>query len=121
MNNDRFKFRVWTDNGYINNGIALIGNTSHDTLIACQGNSIIEQCTGLRDKNGSLIYEGDLCIDFYMGKKRTSEIVFHHGRLCVKSLEDFDNWNYADLWQWVYPKSKIEIIGNIHENSGVAE
>ena len=109
MNNDRFKFRVWTDNGYINNGIALIGNTSHDTLIACQGNSIIEQCTGLRDKNGTLIYEGDIIE--VENQDRDKHIVRWDdtdGSFCVRGYR-------------LSQMNNIEIIGNIHENSGVAK
>lgn len=61
MSNDRYKFRVWDNlhQDYLPEGVLIDGrtgkvagtNTEHYT---------IEQCTGLKDINGKLIYEGDV-------------------------------------------------------------
>lgn len=69
MNNDRFKFRVWDCliNEYRKEGTIQLSGNGQPFII--DGNMqpediddvIIEQCTGLTDKNGRLIFEGDRC------------------------------------------------------------
>jgi uncharacterized phage protein (TIGR01671 family) len=68
MNNDRFKFRVWDCliNEYRKEGTVQLSGNGQPFIIDGNmqpqdiDNVIIEQCTGLTDKNGKLIYEGDI-------------------------------------------------------------
>lgn len=81
-------------------------------------NFIIEQSTGLKDKNGEMIYEGDIVLDCYDGddafivewdKDTASFILTDTEHILNVSFDNF------------YPDKDLEIIGNIHENKELLE
>lgn len=127
--NDRFKFRVWTKvkNDFVkdffitqNNGV-LITDEIGKTYINDNPNYILMQCTGLIDKNGKLIYEGDivkykdevydLCIGRIQWDNAHYELQYYTGEkygwfshiLCLKHIKN------------------VEVIGNIYENPELLE
>ncbi len=119
-NLDRFKFRVW-DKGFkqyfkevslSDNGDLRIYDGQWMTVpYGTNANATIEQCTGLRDCTGELIYEGDIikCPDgdiwqVYYDKDWAAYIAA--GRTS-KNLDELD-----------YP---LEKIGNIYQNPELVE
>lgn len=112
---DRFKFRAYCqfyngEYGYVyfdvNKGLQeVLGDDFVKTYVIK-----IEQCTGLKDKNGKLIFEGDIVVFYGM----VYEVVWDNefSRFSMKRNE-FHSFN-IDVY-------KCEVIGNIHENPELLE
>lgn len=113
--NDRFKFRVWweQENRY------RIDVKIHPIEKFFRKGFIIEQCTGLKDKNGNLIYEGDIiryCVNWraycltyiriVAWDKNTAGFIMVNAKDQVKPLQ---KWRFPDPDTHI-----IEIVGNIH-------
>lgn len=128
---DRLKIRVWDKrkNNYIEDFVFNFINKSPYITVEYFDNEyaythtfeedeiIIEQCTGLKDKNGKLIYEGDIVklngkyeIDVY-------PIVYDES-CCEYILTKNDKFIYEFYWEIA---ENCEVIGNIHENKDLLE
>lgn len=113
------KFRIW-DN--INNKMYNLGNLE-DCLYRTEfeeefgydlTNYIIMQYTGLKDKNGKEICEGDIIKSGFIG-----EVYWEGAGFYIKFFNrEIDDYIYCSLGYFknnIHPK-EIEVIGNIYEN-----
>lgn len=126
---DRFKFRVFiSDKKNSKNSLtgmfkvhSLHTGTNKAIITSLYGNcsiklenNILMQCTGLKDKNGKLIYEGDI-VKFkteLFGKPK--QIIWDE---CHYILKD----TFIILCDMEIKQFGLEVIGNIYENPELLE
>ena len=119
------KVRIW--NGYLTKEykaydrchIAMDGPYVRIKAYQYDNDYAIEQYTGINDKNGKEIYEGDIIqevLDFDnddIDGTFKYRVFWDEGTLCW-SLAPIGNESiHDDLWEC---NSSVEVIGNIHEN-----
>lgn len=107
--NDRFRFRVWDKEKKLMYPSWSVWKTYFGDMETWS--LVLMQSTGLRDKNGALIYEGDVIrgnlFDRHLPTK--GEVVYDTENAC------FANKNLAGL-TFLFKINKIEVIGNVHDN-----
>lgn len=116
------KFRVWLhDRGYMETAHFDDGKwVSTDGIFSLEvgENDFIEQYTGLKDKNGREIYEGDIIQEEIDFNSKMTDGVFKYvvewdsDTLCY-GLRGNRNSIHDELWE---VNASVEIVGNIHEN-----
>lgn len=127
MIDDRLKFRVWDNERrqYTSVNPVVLCIDRYTREIAMQDNEdcqyVIEQCTGLRDKKGKLIFEGDICLLY--GIKQ--EIRWKDGGFGYRDYPpcaDTDGFIFSETLPFtnrMYLRKilkEIEVIGTIHDN-----
>lgn len=133
------KFRIWdgVKNEWLASsakdalpyyGFALVGEVmtvqSPPYWSLDEGN-VVEQFTGLKDINGTEIYEGDIIVQKSLGSNKSG----CRGKITYK--EDhaafmFEVYERGKAVMWLFlsefrPEKTCEVVGNIHENPELLE
>ena len=100
------KFRVWDKN---ENTMIIPGFISNSPEWNEEKGRVLIQYTGLKDKNGKEIYEGDIIQDEF-DRKFYVYWVSNEARFAIRQK------NRKSEYFMVINHLKIEVIGNIYEN-----
>ena len=152
MIDDRFLPRVWTDKGYYYPIFSELGITYENKNLPFTKENLkdinwafrwrfnhsnenvdmeyintLEQCTGLKDKNGKLIYDNDFIRAINQDTKDRPDLQIGHiwvdemGCRWIKFKTEELSWNdFCSLIDYDGTLT-IEIIGNIHEKADLLE
>lgn len=116
---DRFKFRIpfydW-DNNFIGFSELDIEQGAEPYNYGRCYHKDVEQCIGLKDKNGKLIYEGDILQD----SEQKILVKYDVNRHCFM-FEYQDTRAYKPICDIDVLSGNFEVIGNIHENADLLE
>lgn len=146
---DRFKFRIWhnQDKKMYQVRTIMTSNNKHNYKISGysvqDGRNILRfdvpeefdactlmQCTGLKDKNGTLIYEGDIVeydrsdlfygaeiIKGYIAVYKFEWAIMYYSPTIVNADTKKPSLQHLWLGNDDFLGSRTTILGNIHENS----
>lgn len=109
--NREIKFRVWDIDSKI--WVKHLSYLIDDFSYSKKDCHIVMQYTGLKDKKGKEIYEGDIINGgFYNGVYCHGQVVYWKDMFCLEPIGKFKE-GICELYAY---NSFLEVIGNIYEN-----
>lgn len=120
------KRNEWLTDFYIGDNGKLY-EKSKDTVygvavsVVTSDNVILMQSTGLKDKNGVEIFEGDIIVAMSQGVKVIGEVKRRIDGYWLM----YPAWQHGELWHIVENvdtgETGVEVLGNIYENTELLE
>ena len=118
----KIKFRAWdTEGGGFIAGFNMSGFSNYAgglpqiqqfSTVWDRNSFILEQYTGLKDKAGKEIFEGDLVSGWVHNPSEVFVVKFKASKFsCGFKAQRSNDGGYTDIWY-----DGFKIIGNIHEN-----
>ena len=106
------KFRAWDGIRMSNSGIMFNTSTGHLDIPKVQ-DMYLMQTAGIKDKNGTDNYEGDILLwsDGYKQNEFKDEAIFENGRFRGKKTGGFDPFDSGGATTFY-----CKVIGNIYKN-----
>lgn len=124
------KFRVWDNDGEIMDTsesvdelfsrvqeelkLPLELRTNRGIYLPFFKSNVYMQYTGLKDKNGVEIYEGDIVNAVYFKNKWIGKIIFNDNMACFELYVKHEDGHINSYL--IGDMNSIEVIGNIYEN-----
>jgi|SRR5580693_2063737 uncharacterized phage protein (TIGR01671 family) len=111
------KFRAWNKGDKVMIYDLNYPRIKHGFLVHYE-NDVLMQYTGLRDKNGKDIYEGDIVRYENFGfDPSNGECPFEIGEILFYDYQ----WTIDKEWINEFEMEKLEVVGNIYENIELLE